>query len=137
MRNRWTFRVDAPVVAKQRARLSTKRRGGKRVAYTPQATRSFEATVADRWQQTYPNHTPIDGPMHVTVRIDRDGFSMNIAKQTDSVRPVGIRGDIDNYLKSILDGLNGVAWTDDKLVESVSIVFEGPVRKQRGNRKPR
>jgi len=137
VKTRWTFNVDTPVVAKQRARLSTKRRGGKRVAYTPIATRSFEATVADEWNKTHPKHTPINDPMHVTIRITRDGFSMNIAKQTDSVRPVGIRGDIDNYLKSILDGLNGVAWTDDKLVESVTIVFDGPARKQRGNRKPR
>ena len=29
-------------------------------------------------------------------------------------------GDIDNLLKSLMDGLNGVAWHDDKQVVSVS-----------------
>lgn len=62
---------------------------------------------------------------------------MNVTRTADSVRPVGIRGDIDNYLKSILDGLNKVAWTDDKLVESVTLNFDGPARDKRGNRKPR
>lgn len=89
------------------------------------------------WRQTYPDHTPIADPVHVTISINRDGFNMNVTRQADSVRPVGLRGDIDNYLKSILDGLNGIAWTDDKLVESVTLTFDGPVRKQRGNRKPR
>lgn len=137
MRRKWRLVVDTPVVAKQRARLSTKRRGGKRVAYTPQATRSFETTVGEAWRQTYPNHIPIDDPVHVTINIHRDGFSLNITRQDDSVRPVGLRGDIDNYLKSILDGLNNIAWTDDKLVESVTLQFDGPVRSKRGNRKPR
>jgi hypothetical protein len=27
-----------------------------------------------------------------------------------------LRGDIDNYIKTIMDGLNGVAWDDDKQV---------------------
>lgn len=137
MKTRWRLRVDTPVVAKQRARLSTRRKAGKRVAYTPQATRSFETQVADAWRTTHPDHTPISDPVAVTININREGFTMTVARTDDSVRPVGLRGDIDNYLKSILDGLNGVAWTDDKLVESVTLKFDGPARGQHGNRKPR
>ena len=46
-----------------------------------------------------------------------------------SVRPVGIRGDIDNYVKSIFDGMNAVIWNDDRQVESLEVVFVGVPRK--------
>jgi Holliday junction resolvase RusA-like endonuclease len=137
MKTRWRLNVDTPVVAKQRARLSTRRKAGKRVAYTPLATRSFETVVADKWKQTYPGHTPLNVPVKIQISITREGFSLNVARKEESTRPVGIRGDIDNYVKSILDGLNGVAWTDDKLVESVTVTFDGEPRGKNGNRKPR
>ena len=35
--------------------------------------------------------------------------------------PSKLRGDIDNYAKSILDGLNGVAYTDDKQIVSLEL----------------
>lgn len=130
----WNLKVDTPVVAKQRARLGRKRGTRKTVAFTPQPTRDFESVVAQTWQATHKNHEPINQPMHVDVVITRTGFTMKVTVRPQSVRPVGIRGDIDNYMKSILDGLNKVAWTDDKLVESVTIVFDGEPRKPRGNR---
>jgi Holliday junction resolvase RusA-like endonuclease len=39
----------------------------------------------------------------------------------DTLEPSPLRGDIDNYAKSILDGLNGVAYTDDKLVYKLQV----------------
>lgn len=132
----WRLTVNTPVVAKQRARLGRKRGSRKTVAFTPQPTRDFESMVADAWKAAHPEHPPIDQPMHVDVTITRTGFTMKVTARPQSVRPVGIRGDIDNYLKSILDGLNKVAWTDDKLVESVTMMFDGEPRKPRGNRKP-
>ncbi len=32
-----------------------------------------------------------------------------------------LRGDVDNYAKSILDGLNGVAFQDDKQVHILNV----------------
>jgi crossover junction endodeoxyribonuclease RusA len=32
-----------------------------------------------------------------------------------------LRGDIDNYVKSILDALNGVAWEDDKQIIELTV----------------
>jgi Holliday junction resolvase RusA-like endonuclease len=46
-----------------------------------------------------------------------------------SVRPVGIRGDVDNICKAVLDGLNGVAWDDDRQVEMMEVHFVGVPRK--------
>lgn len=33
----------------------------------------------------------------------------------------GRQGDADNYAKSILDGLNGIAWTDDEKVKRLVV----------------
>ena len=30
------------------------------------------------------------------------------------------RADIDNYIKSVLDGLNGVCWEDDRYIYSIT-----------------
>lgn len=32
---------------------------------------------------------------------------------------ISIRGDIDNYVKTVMDGLNGVAWEDDVQVVQI------------------
>jgi Holliday junction resolvase RusA-like endonuclease len=44
--------------------------------------------------------------MEVTVEKYSDGGSR-------------LRGDVDNYLKTVMDGLNGIAWEDDKQVYAV------------------
>jgi crossover junction endodeoxyribonuclease RusA len=36
-----------------------------------------------------------------------------------STTTFGMDGDIDNYLKSALDGLNGIAYEDDRQITSV------------------
>jgi len=33
-----------------------------------------------------------------------------------------LRGDLDNYVKLLMDGLNGVAWLDDKQVTIITAV---------------
>lgn len=33
-----------------------------------------------------------------------------------------LRGDIDNYIKTVLDALNGVAWGDDNQIVKVTAV---------------
>lgn len=37
-------------------------------------------------------------------------------------KPSPLRGDIDNYAKSIMDGLNNAAYADDRLVRELRVV---------------
>lgn len=84
-------------VPKQRPALS--QRGRKAYLYTPERTRTYEGTVnLLARQQKAKRHT---GPVAVSL-------TLYLTK--------GKRGDVDNYCKSILDGLNGVAYEDDRQI---------------------
>lgn len=115
-------------VAKQRARLTRPRRGRKQRAYTPQQTVHFENAVADCYRENGGTHWGA-ASVGVSIEIHKDGFSVDVYPLECSVRPVGIRGDVDNLVKAILDGLNGVAWNDDRQVEMFDIAFVGIPRK--------
>jgi Holliday junction resolvase RusA-like endonuclease len=67
--------------------------------YTPQKTRKYEDRVAAYGRQ----------------QISRT-FDEPVAVQVDVFRPNRKRVDIDNACKAVLDGLNGVAYTDDHLI---------------------
>lgn len=114
--------IPVPVVAKQRARL-----GRRRKAYTPQKTVDFESKIAEAYATAGKHYGSI--PLGVEVEIHRDGFYVEIYPLECSVRPVGVRGDVDNYVKAILDGLNTVAWSDDKQIELFTVAFYGTPRK--------
>lgn len=122
--------VPLPVVAKQRARLTRRRRGRRNVAYTPQATRNFESQVGELVRDALPaNQSFGSQPVCVTLEIHKEGFRLVVETAECSVRPIGVRGDLDNYVKSILDGLNGVLWKDDRQVELLTVAFVGVPRK--------
>lgn len=70
-------------------------RKGKHGFYTPPETRQYESEVKILASQQI--KTPFEGDLSVDIK-----FYLK-----------GRRGDIDNYVKSLLDGLNGVAWKDD------------------------
>jgi Holliday junction resolvase RusA-like endonuclease len=38
------------------------------------------------------------------------------------MKEIKLLGDIDNYTKTVLDGLNDVAWADDKQVIKLEVV---------------
>lgn len=101
---RHTQRYDFRAKAKQRPRMS--RRGR---AYTPKATHEFETRVAAGWNKRKRFR---DKPVSVSIELGKDFFTVNVVEIAPEA-PSALRGDIDNYVKSILDGLNGVAWDDD------------------------
>lgn len=59
-----------------------------------------------------PDHRPLDVPVSVWLL-----FAVPRPRTTKLVIP---KPDIDNYMKSIFDACNGLIWTDDALVRSVT-----------------
>ena len=90
--------VPGRPVPKGRPRLGV--RGRKAFIYTPPETREFEETV-----RVY-------------------AVKHKVKKQNGDLAAIatfytGGQGDVDNLLKSLMDGLNGVAWEDDRQVKVV------------------
>lgn len=71
------------------------------VSYTPAKTREFEKAV-----RAYA----------LKYRIKRQEGELAVVATFYTNGP----GDVDNLLKSLLDGLNGVAWEDDRQVRAVT-----------------
>ena len=118
------FSIPGPAQAKQRPRIN--RQTGR--VYTPNATHKYEKLV----KECYGNRHFFD-EQYISVKIT---FKFTIPKSYSKaeyyealigeIRPK--KADIDNYIKSVLDGLNGVAFTDDRYIcylEAEKIYTEG------------
>jgi len=96
-----TFTIHGKPVAKERPRSS---KNGH--FYTPQKTKDFETLVA--WSYKAVSNKKYEDA--VAVEID---FFRKKPKVCKRLFPITRTGDIDNQIKSILDGLNKVAYSDD------------------------
>lgn len=99
-----SFTVVGEPVSKARARFTNY--GSKTRAYTPGKTMQAERTVAAMYRQ----QTGYAG-----VPSTEETFAI----EADFYNGTQQRRDVDNMLKLLLDGLNGVAWVDDMQVMEV------------------
>lgn len=65
----------------------------------------------------YPKGTQVQ----VYLAFDEDGTAVVVTPMRNDVK-IALRADIDNLIKTVLDGLNGVAWEDDTQVVKVEAV---------------
>lgn len=98
------FTVEGEPKVKGRPRFA--RRGKQVHTYTPQTTKDAENTIAWTFRAAAPGWTPLSGQTFGVA-----------AKFFNGTRQ---RRDVDNMIKLICDGLNGVAWEDDNQVNEVS-----------------
>ncbi len=103
----FTIRVESPPKTKGRPRL-----GRRRKAYTPAETLEAEQVIRNAWLAA---DAPLfEGPVAVDIAYDKLGQTITVSEYpTRSL----MRGDVDNYTKLTLDGLNGVAYGDDRQVQ--------------------
>lgn len=91
-----TFVVEGEPIGKQRPRL-----GRGRVVYTPARTAAWENKIGWAARQAMGPQGPLTGDLRVQVEFRRSDARLV---------------DIDNLLKSALDGGNGVVWHDDSQI---------------------
>ena len=96
----YSIEINTRPVPKQRPRLS------KFTVYTPKKTADYEKLIAYEWKKKYKNLI-----LKGAVKLDLV-FVFKKAKTCKKTLHTQ-RPDIDNLQKSILDGLNKVAFVDD------------------------
>lgn len=109
--------MEITPVAKGRPR--TARMGGRVVTYTPDKTRSAEKQIA--MEARIANIRPVLAPTSVFIEF---GIPMPTSwsekrRNEQLGLPVMTRPDIDNYVKLVMDALDGIAWPDDNQVYRV------------------
>ena len=96
-------------------------------AVTPKNTREYEKIVADTYKESklpYFETEPVIVEILAKHPVPKSETKKNrIAMLSRKVLPT-LKPDIDNIAKIILDGLNGVAFADDKQVVELKITKE-------------
>src|SRR6516165_7993113 len=116
-----TITIGGEPVANGRPRMTC--RG---FAYTPAATRKYEAHGRLAAQLAMNGRPPITVPVHAEIVIDLPVPASWSAKRRDAallgnVRPT-TRPDADNYVKAALDAINATVITDDALAVELAAV---------------
>jgi Holliday junction resolvase RusA-like endonuclease len=87
-------------------------------AYTPAATIEAENAVAHQYKRMRYEH-PLTGPLSLVVDYSPDGHRIHL-QEWPATATSPLRGDVDNYLKTTMDGLQkGGAFLNDKQIVSV------------------
>ena len=113
--------IDIPGEPKGKGRPRFSRASGH--PYTPKQTEIYENLVKLTFKQEYPDHRPVDTPLSVSITaVFQIPQSWSKRRRAEAIRtPCRKKPDIDNILKAILDGLNGVAYLDDSQIVEVSV----------------
>lgn len=105
----WYGRFEIKPKVKQRPRLG---KGGR--VFTPKATQEYEALIAEMY-----NGPLFTGPLEMNLTFGRDWIEVDIFEFGGFANDSKLRGDLDNYIKSITDGLNEVAYGDDRQIKRI------------------
>lgn len=99
--------------SKQRPRMT---RTGR--TYTPKQTVEFEAKIASMYKGPLFNK---DTHLRVGLKFSLENIEITIEEILPNPIKSKLRGDIDNYAKSVLDALNGIAYEDDKQITMLGL----------------
>jgi Holliday junction resolvase RusA-like endonuclease len=102
--NKFSFAVDLRPQVKERPRMT--RRGR---VYTPAKTLDYERSVAELYDGPM-----FEGPIFFSVMFAKEYSLVTIQEATKPQD--SLRGDLDNYVKAITDGLQGQAYVNDRQI---------------------
>ena len=118
-----SFIVPGKPVGKGRPRVG--KRGAHAVLYTPTATVNYEGLIAHAAMAAMAGAPLFEGPVgceltiHCAVPQSWSGKKQRSALASE-ILPTS-KPDIDNVVKAIFDGCNGVQWRDDVLVVELAV----------------
>ena len=124
------FTIPGEPQGKGRARVG-KTHGGHARMFTPAKTVAYEGLVAMAAQSAMGAEAPFSGPLAVEIEaVHTVPASWSKKRRNDALcgdlHPT-TKPDIDNIVKAIADGGNGVAWVDDKqIVKLATLKRYGP-----------
>ena len=123
------FEVPGPAVAKARPRIVTlTSKSGRHFShgFTPKKTANYENWVKLCFQEAKPDgFEPYAGPVEFHARI-YEAIPASFSKKRRQlaldgfISPMG-RNNVDNFLKSYMDSMNGLAYLDDRQVVYASV----------------
>jgi Holliday junction resolvase RusA-like endonuclease len=95
-------------------------RGGVIRSFTPQKTVAFESLVAMKAEAAMAGAALFDGPVSLTLMVvlpvaESWSGKKKAAALAGEILPCS-RPDLDNYIKAIADGCNGITYRDDSQV---------------------
>jgi Holliday junction resolvase RusA-like endonuclease len=80
-------------------------------------THLAEDVIRDGW-----DGPKYEGPVFMDVHFSKEGTVVTVGLLNELEYPKSpLRGDIDNYLKLVMDGLNGSAYEDDVQVRYIKV----------------
>lgn len=113
-----TFPI-APV-AQKRPRMTVIARHGH--MYDPRNVKVYKAQLGMLAKNLY-HGEPMTGALAVTIRfyrpVQKSISKVERQRRLSGVHRPTVKADVDNYIKSTLDGLNGTLWEDDRLITSL------------------
>lgn len=118
-----TFTIPGEPVAKGRPRATTVR-GAARM-FTPEKTVNYESMVAILAQQAMAGHPPLEGPVEIgfvaRFSIPKGWSKKRLAAHSLFEEMVVKKPDLDNLLKALGDGMNGVVFADDSQIAQTGV----------------
>lgn len=115
-----SFEIPGECVAKGRPKFC---RWG---VYTPKKTKDYESLIQKLFKQQFHEFEPFSNRIKADITVTKAVLKSSSKKDkikmiNNEISPI-TRPDIDNYIKSILDGLNGLAFVDDSLIVELKAI---------------
>lgn len=105
--------LDITIPWKYHAKQRPRNGGGH--TYTPKPTKVAEKILKDFFlAEVGEDFVPFEGPISMSVEMDKEQLHIVITEMPDHTTK--LTGDVDNYLKTVGDALNKVAYADDKQI---------------------
>lgn len=105
---KFTFHHERP------PRVKSRPRRGKGRTYTEK-----QVVIEENLLKAGYDGPKFTGPIRVEITLHRDAVDVTLEDRPTPV--IYLRGDVDNYAKLVLDGLNGAAYVDDNQITELVI----------------